>query len=390
MDFKNRKEIETNMREPIRILYWGMTSNIGGIESFIMNVYRNIDRTKVQIDFLLNHAQEKIAFEDEIINLGGKIYRIMYSERESLIKSRTELDKFFREHSEFKAVHIHANFPYAFPLKYAKKYKIPLRILHSHNSNEDKNRGKGIKQFLRQLRKVRVKRQINKYPNMYIACSDLAANFMFPMQKYVWIKNGIDINKYKFNQKVREEIRKEIEANQDTYVIGFIGRLREQKNPFFLIDVYREYLKLNHNSKLVIAGIGEWEAEVKKYAADLIGSKHILFLGQRTDAEKLYQGFDCFLLPSLYEGLPVVLVEAQVAGLRCVVSDVITRQVDVTDLVEYYSLKKSAKEWANVIETNRGDFQMKNRENYSQEMFEQGFDVRSVAKELEMMYLEQK
>ena len=147
----------------MKVLFWGMTENMGGIESFIINIFRNIDRDKIQIDYLVAHDIGKIAYEDEIIEKGGKVYRVMYSESESLIKARTSLKKFFKEHNDYDVVHVHANFPYAFPLKYAKKAGVPLRILHSHNSNKDPERKKGIKKIIKNLRDYQIKRKINKY-----------------------------------------------------------------------------------------------------------------------------------------------------------------------------------------------------------------------------------
>lgn len=172
---------------------------------------------------------------------------------------------------------------------------------------------------------------------------------MFPDKKYQWIKNGIDLKKYSFDETVRKEVRNELDINNDCQLLGFIGRLRYQKNPYFIVDIFRSYQKLNTNSKLVIAGIGEWENGVKEYAKDLIDSGKVLFLGKRTDAERLYQGMDAFLLPSFYEGLPVVLVESQTAGLPSFASDVVTKQVDITDIMEYYSLENSAEKWAKFI-----------------------------------------
>lgn len=373
------------MKKPIRVLYWGMSDNIGGIESFIINVYRNIDKSKVQIDFLLAHNQKKIAFEDEITQMGGKVYRVMYSERESFIKARTSLKDFFKEHKEFKAVHIHANFPYAFPLKYAKQAGIPIRIIHSHNSNGNASRVMGIRKFINKLRDKQIERQIKKYPNYFFACSDLAAEYMFPKEKYIWIKNGIDLNKYDFNPNIRKEVRAELNIDAGYQALGFIGRLREQKNPYFIIDIFREYLKLNPKTKLIIAGIGEWEKEVKEYSKDLIEKGLALFLGKRTDAERLYQGMDGFLLPSLYEGLPVVLVEAQAAGLPCFTSDVVTKQVNVTDIINYYSLDGNAKMWAERINKALGNYK---RKSYREELVDKGFDISKVAKALEEFYLE--
>lgn len=375
------------MSKPIRVLYWGMSSNIGGIESFIMNVYRNIDRQKVQIDFITSHDHDKIAFEDEIEAMGGKVYRVMYSESESLIKSRTSLDKFFKEHKEYAAVHIHANFPYVFPLKYAKKAGIPVRIIHSHNSNGNVNNSSGIRKIVNKLRDMQIEKQIKKYPTHYFACSELAADYMFPGRDYQWIKNGIDLKKYSFDEEVRKEVRDELGVEDDCQLLGFIGRLRYQKNPYFIVDIFREYQKLNINSKLVIAGIGEWETGVKEAAKDLIDSGKALFLGKRTDAERLYQGMDAFLLPSFYEGLPVVLVEAQTAGLPCFTSNFVTKQIDVTNLINYYSLSDNAKLWAEKIYKSLGNYK---RKSYRSQLETQGFGIENVAKALEEFYIFEK
>ena len=373
------------MYTPIRVLYWGMTENIGGIESFIMNVYRNIDRSKIQIDFLLNHNAGKIAFEDEITEMGGRLYRVMYSERESFFKARSSLKKFFKEHKEFKAVHIHANFPYVFPLKYARKYGVPIRILHSHNSNGNTNKNWGIKKIISFVRDIQIKNQINTLPTCYFACSDLAADYMFPEKEYVWVKNGIDLKKYDFNQSVKDEVLLELNIDKEYQVLGFVGRLREQKNPFFIIDIFREYLKLNTKTKLIIVGVGEYEKELKKYSEDLIFNGDVIFLGKRIDTERLYQAMDAFLLPSIYEGLPVVLVEAQTAGLPSFTSDIVTKQVNVTDLIEYYSLKDNANSWAMKIYDKLKSTKRRGR---LADIESQGFDIKSVAKEIEEFYLQ--
>lgn len=372
------------MKEPIKVLYWGMTDNIGGIESFIINVFRNIDKEKVQIDFLLGQNATPIAFEDELKKAGSNIYRVMVRERDSIIKARKSLDNFFIEHNDYKAVHIHANIPYAFPLKYAKKHNVPLRIIHSHNSNEDKQKQNIFKELINKCRSNQIKRQIKKYPNCYIACSDLAAEYMFPNKKYIWIKNGIDLKEYQFDINTREEVRSEWGADDDCHILGFIGRLRPQKNVFFMVNIFREYLKYKDNSKLVIAGIGEQEEELKQYATDLLNDGKIILLGKREDSNRLYQGFDAFLLPSLYEGFPVVLVESQTAGLPSFVSDLVTKQVALTDTVNYLSLNQNADEWAKIINKTIASY---HRKDGYDEMFKAGFDIESIAKELEDIYL---
>lgn len=369
----------------MKVLCWGMSGNMGGIESFIINTYRHIDKSKIQMDFLVAHDREIIAYEDEIIAMGGKIHRVMYSESESLIKARTSLKKFFKEHTDYDVMHIHANFPYAFPLKYAKKSGVPIRILHSHNSNKDKTTHKGIKKILSSIRDRQIKKQIDKYPNYYFACSDLAAEFMFPGKKYKWIKNGIDTHSFEYDEEIRKETREELNISDDYQVLGFIGRIREQKNPFFIIDIFREYLKLNKKTKLVIVGIGEWEEKIKEYAKDLIDSEKALFLGKRKDSNRIYQAIDAFLLPSYYEGLPVVLVESQTAGLPSFTTDVVTKQVELTDLIHYYPLAIGAREWAkNVFD----ELQKYERKDYSKTIIDNGFDEKESAKEIEKFYLE--
>ena len=369
----------------IKVLCWGMSANLGGIESVIFNTYRHIDKSKIQMDFLVAHDREKIAYEDEIIAMGGKIHRVMYSESESLIKFRTSLKKFFKEHNDYDVMHVHANFPYAFPLKYAKKAGVPVRILHSHNSNKDKVTFKGIKKVIVRIRDRQIKRQIDKYPNYYIACSDLAAEFMFPGKEYKWIKNGIDTDAFKYNETVRKETREELNIPEDYQVLGFIGRIREQKNPYFIIDIFREYLKLNEKAKLVIVGIGEWEKQIKEYAKELIDKKQALFLGKRKDSNRIYQAIDAFLLPSFYEGLPVVLVESQTAGLSSFTSDVVTKQVELTNLVKYYPISIGSEKWAkNIFD----ELQRYERKDYSNIIIENGFDEKESAKEIEKFYLE--
>lgn len=371
-------------KETVRILIWGMSENIGGIETFIMNVYRNINRRKVQFDFLCSHDSLPIAYEDEIISMGGRVFRIMYSERESIIKSRTCLKNFFKEHPEIKGVHVHANFPYAFPLKYAKKAGIKLRILHSHNSAGIDAKKHGLKKILDSIRKKQVAYQINKYPTMYLACSDIAGKYMFHNKSFRWIKNGINVNEFSFDEEIRKEYRERLGIDDDTVVVGFIGRYREQKNPLYLLEIFKEYININKKAVLVMIGIGEMQGVIDKQIRDLALENKVIQLGKREDTNNLYQMMDAFLLPSLYEGLPVVLVEAQTSGLPCFVSDTITRQVQLTDLINYYSIESNPIQWAKQVDEQIKQYQ---RKDYSAKVACAGFDMVDVAKELERIYL---
>ena len=369
------------MKEPIRILQWGMTSNYGGIEMFIMNIYRHVDREKVQFDFLLGPNDPPVAFEDEILSMGGRIFRVMYPEREKPLTAGYRLRKFLKEHPEIKGVHVHANFPYAFPVAQAKKCGIPLRIIHSHNSD-----GKSSNGLKNKLRNLRVEKDILKAPTHRFACSNLAGDWMFGGTNYIWIKNAIDTQKYAFSEKDRQRIRQLMHIEQNT-VIGFAGRVDEQKNPQMVIKVFREIRKRKQNAVLLFIGKGKEEDEIKSLTQKCGLSDFVRFLGMRNDVNELYQAMDLFLLPSRFEGFGIVLVEAQCAGLPCLASaDVIPPQVKLTNLLEFVSLNESAEKWAEhalhkLAETKRRD--------RSKEVADAGFEIRQMAKEMEAFYLEQ-
>lgn len=374
--------MDSNIR---RVAVIGMTENRGGIESVIMNIYRNIDRTKVQFDFLLPHNMGTMAFEDEVLQMGGRIFRIIYSQKESFVKAKECFLEYFREHPELKAVHLHCNFPYAFPLKVAKKAKIPMRIIHAHSSAMLFEQSKGLKSKIRSIRNFIVHRQIKNAPNMYFSCSDLAAKSTFKSDKYVWIKNGVELENFEYNSQIRNEIREKYEIKESERLIGAVGRICAVKNSFFVLEIFKEYTKLNPDSKLVYIGDGEWKSKIEDKVREYGLEGKVIFPGMIADTHKWYHALDMLLLPSLFEGLPVVLVEGQAAGIPCIASDTITQQVKVTELVKYKSNKLPAEEWAKdikVILEKKTD-----RAQYKDEMYKAGFDVKSMAKEVEQFYM---
>lgn len=293
----------------------------GGVEAVIMNYYRHIDRTKVQFDFICDEDSTNIPY-DEIKNLGGHV--ILCPPYQKLPKYLKFLKQLFRE-KKYAIVHSNINTLSVFPLYAAKKAGVPVRIAHSHSTSNPKEWKKNLlKNALRPFSK--------RYATDYFACSELAGRYLFSDKTFdkgevKIIRNAIDVEKFKFDPEARKKLRKEIGIADDDFVIGHIGRFVEQKNHRFLIDIFAEVKKTKKNAKLVLVGQGPLREEMEQKVKDLGLEKDVFFLGQRNDTNKLYSVFDVFCLPSLYEGLPVVGVEAQANGVPCVFSDRITNEV---------------------------------------------------------------
>ena len=365
------------MKEPIRILQITGGMDMGGIENFIMNIYRNIDRTKVQFDFLI-HQEEKQVFEDEILSLGGKIYRIPSIRKSGYFKYKKNLRKFFNN-SSYKAVHSHYNELSGIILKVAKQCGIQSRISHSHIAYPN------YPNIILRLFGDYLRILLKKSSNLKFACSKLAGEWLYGKNNdFKVINNGIEPLNYKYNLDKSEIKRKELRLNDNNIVIGHVGRLNRQKNHKFLIEIFSKLVKINNNYKLFLVGIGELEKEIKEQIRNLNLENNVKLLGVRKDVNELLQAFDIFLFPSLYEGLPVTLVEAQGAGLKCFISDSVTREIDLEcGLTEFISLNKPSKEWAEIIDKNR-EYK---RKDTVEALRSHGYDMTQNAKELEDLYI---
>ena len=269
----------------------------GGVESVVMNYYRNIDRDKIQFHFLCDEDSTDIPY-DEIEKLGGKV--IVIPPYQKLFKYQKELYKVFKENN-YKIVHSHINALSVFPLRIAKKAGVPIRIAHSHSTSKEKEWKKNIlKMILRSFSKL--------YANNYFACTEYAGKWLFgkkvvERKELNVINNAIDLKKFEFNENIREDLRKELGIKEDTLIIGHVGRFMKQKNHEFLIDVFEKAIKQDDNIYLILVGQGPLEDKIKEMAKEKGIEDKILFLGQRNDVNKLYQAMDIFVLPSLYEGL---------------------------------------------------------------------------------------
>lgn len=323
--------------DTIRVLHVFSGLRRNGAESRTMDIYRNIDRQKMQFDFMV-HTTEKCDFDEEVLSMGAKIFRVPAYRIINHFEYERAWDSFFSNHPEYSIIHIHTSNVAAPILKMACKHEVPTRIVHSRNGHQT-----GIikKQYLRLTRST-----INSLATHKFAVSREAGEYVFGKAKFdVW-PNAINARVFQFDNNMRDKLRKEMNL-QDSHVYAHVGRFIEQKNHAFLIEVFSEILKNDNKAELILVGIGDEMDKIKQ----LVESKHmnhrVHFLGKRDDIPDLLNTFDVFLFPSLFEGLPGVVLEAQANGIPCLISDTITREAAITDLVVYKSLQDSVKEWAN-------------------------------------------
>lgn len=315
----------------------------GGVESVVMNYYRHIDRSKIQFDFICDEDSTNIPY-DEINSLGGKV--ILIPPYQKVIKYHNELKKVLKD-GNYKIVHSHINTLSVFSLWAAKSAGVPVRIAHSHSTTNKKEKKKNLmKQVLKHFSKV--------FATDYMCCSELAGRWLFGDKEYdrgnvYLLNNAIDLDKFKYDENIRKEKRKELNISDDTLVIGHVGRFVEQKNHRFLIDIFNEVHKERKNSILLLAGQGPLVEEIHEKVNELGLNESVRFLGQRKDIDKLYQAMDLFLFPSLYEGLGMVAVEAQVSGLPCVVSTEIPEIAKVTEKITFVNLENKIETWTEII-----------------------------------------
>ena len=373
------KEVDVMKKEePIRVAHIIGKWLGGGVEAVVMNYYRHIDRTKIQFDFLCDEDSTNIPYE-EIEQLGGRV--ILIPPYQKVFKYQKELIRIFKENN-YKIVHSHINTLSVFPLRAAKKAGVKVRIAHSHSTTNKKEWKKNLlKQVLRPFSKV--------YATDYMCCSELAGRWLFgdkayDSKKVYLLNNAIDLDKFKYNESLRKKKRKELGISDDTLVIGHIGRFKAQKNHTFLIDIFNELHKKNPNSLLLLVGQGPLKEEIENKVKELQLNDSVRFLGQRNDVNELYQAFDVFCLPSLYEGLPVVGVEAQASGLLCIFSDDMTKETKVLDTTEFLSLNQSVEMWGKHILKS---FEVYTRKTNQTEIKNNGFDIRNEAKKLSDYYI---
>jgi glycosyltransferase involved in cell wall biosynthesis len=369
------------MEKSIRILNVTTVFRAAGIESFIMNMYRNIDRSKVQFDFMVMRNENEY-YDNEIAELGGKKFTICVTGNNTLfriLKESVELYKFLKK-NPYKIVHIHYTTPLrAFYLLAAKKAGVPVRIYHSHSAEvSGKSSGKlAIYNFCR--------KKISKWATNFWACSQAAAKWMYSeeaLDKSVVIYNGIDIDKYKFNQTARGEIRKKLSI-EDNFVVVHTGRFLDQKNHKFIVDVFKMLKQRCSEAKLLLVGTGDLLVEIQQLVKMNSLEESVLFLGVRSDVNRILSAADCYIMPSLYEGLPVAAVEAECSGLPCILSTNITREIELTDNVKFLSLDDDIIEWCDQLLKAKKII----RKDSSAAVANCGYDIQEGARRLQEFYI---
>lgn len=323
------------MKEPIRILHILQRMEAGGTQALLMNIYRKIDRTKVQFDFLVEYPNKQF-YDDEIISMGGKIYYTNVRNDFNIFKFQKELKKILKENN-YKIVHVHAFTIGYFCLKTAKRCGVPIRIAHSHNNETVHDSKYLLKRVMQKLYTI--------HANNLFACSEAAGRYLFGNREFKVLNNAIDSEKFIFNAQIREETRKELSL-ENNFVVGHVGRFHAQKNHKFLINVFKEIKAKQNNAKLILVGSGPLENEIKKQVEDLNLVKDVIFLGNRGDMNRIFMAMDVFVFPSLFEGLGIVSIEAQATGTPVICSEGLPEESKITPIYKKLNLSDSLEKWA--------------------------------------------
>lgn len=364
----------------IRVLNLFTIMDRGGAETMVMNYYRNIDRTKVQFDFMV-HRSERGAYDDEIESMGGRIYRMPPIRPWTAHKYRKTVAKFYGEHPEYKIIHSHMSELGCYDFIESERKHVPVRICHAHNAPH----GIDMKSIIRWYYK---KRMMSHITHMFM-CGEESGEWLFGKKNrasFVMLNNAIDTEKYRYDRNVRQKIREELHISEEQVVIGHIGRFATQKNHTFLLEVFNEIQKKIPDAVLLLVGddTGEYGKEIHRKAEGMNLKKNVRFLGVRSDVNELLQAMDVFLFPSLFEGLSVASIEAQAAGLPVVISDGVPIECKKTDLVKVVPLSETAETWSEAVIKCIG---MK-QENAVEQIKNAGFDIKKNAKWLEQFYVE--
>lgn len=359
----------------IKVLHIFRNLEMGGAQKLIIDIYKNINRDKIEFDFLVSEQGD---YDNELISMRCKIYKIPYLTKVGQIKYKKELKNFFSSHKEYNIIHSHIDQVSGIIMEAAKESNVRYRVAHSHNTkNSNGVLGKIYKKYLQS--------KIIKYANRYIGCSKEACKWLFKdkHEQALVLNNGINIEKFKFTEEHREEIRNKFNISPDSVLIGNVGRLTKQKNQKFLLKIFKKYLKINTNAYLMIVGEGKLKKQLEKEAKNI--KENVIFVNNTKDINKFYSAFDVMVLTSKYEGFGITYTESRAANLKCIVPKhlrKILKPIDNNNEVKYISIKAKKTVWADTIQKiTKSNRNIEN--NYILE-----YDIKEISKTLEKYYLE--
>lgn len=364
------------MEKPVRVLHMINSLHFGGSQAFIMSVYRNIDRTRLQFDFVVTPEEEKDLYE-EVRKMGGRIF---VCPKYTFINHFTYLkwwEHFFTEHPEYKIIHGHVRSTSAIYLSIAKKHGLTT-IAHSHSTSN----GSGI---------IGILKTVMQYPTRYIAdylfaCSEKAGEWMYGQHvsqklNYKIVPNGIDLARFEFDLQKRKQIRQYLGIQDNETVIGHVGRFTVAKNHEFLIQVFKAYREKHSHAKLILVGDGELLESIKNKCQRLNILEDVIFTGNRSDTEIFYQAMDVMAFPSLWEGLGIALIEAQASNLPCIASKTIPKEAIVTDSVKTLAVN-DIRQWVKEIENLK-----KCNRSAPMNIGLQKYNIKTISREMQKFYL---
>lgn len=370
--------------KPTKVFYMIFSLTSGGIEKYSINLFRHINSKKYQLDFITKLDQREF-FDQQLVDMGGKkisLYKPnsfgIFSRYFQLLFHTYKIAKQDYEIAYFNLSSPKDVFKYPLISRMAGIKKI---IIHSHNSFSEKN------DLLIRIVNSLGRKYINHIATERFACSDKAALWMYgkkvaQKKQYIFLQNGIESLSYKYNEKTRNSMRDNLGIGASDFVVGHIGRFEKQKNHVFLIKVFSKLIKKNNNSKLVLVGVGSLKKKIEKLVQDMGLKDNVIFLGERDDVPNILQVFDVFALPSLFEGLPLVGIEAQASDLPCVFSDAVSKESDITGNVTFLNLKVPVSEWADVLLNAKKSMRQSRQEN----LINAGYDIKHTASVVEKIF----
>lgn len=372
-------------REPhvLRVLQVGMTRNLGGIETYLIEQFRHLDKSKIDYDFVNITGEYSICYEDEILASGSKIFKVVSRHKNPLLHYWQWFNILLQHKGVYDVIVLNTNsLEYVFPLVLGKVFGIPVRVIHSHNSGFENKQG-----LARRLLVGMNKKLLAWSANLRFACSQFAGQWMFKDNPYHVIYNAIDIHKYDADLAVRDEMRQAL--NLDTALtLLHVGRFSYQKNHSFLLDIFKEVHSIQPDSVLLLVGDtteeSEFLTEVKR-KIKAYGLEHVVcLLGRRDDVNKIMQAADVLVMPSFFEGLTVVGIEAQACDLPLLLSDTVTKELGLLPSTQFISLDAGAKAWAEVIVNSK----QHNRRSRYEELKAAGYDIGFETERVEKLLIE--